>query len=525
MRSTQVLGLDLGTHAFKLVRFEAKDGKLALKQAKLVALPAPADPKGHPEVLRSLLGDIPALEFAQVVSVIDDPVSCVREITIPPMPAGEIVNAIQWELQRFMTASPEEVTIDYQPLGEIEVEGAKKQRILAVAIPTEAIQTHLALLGEAGLSPTRLVPKSIAVAQWMDRLDLGQKRSVGVLDLGSCGSEFMVVRNGTPFFTRKIPVGGQEITRSMTGVLMTDQGQVGLSEAQAEELKRRIGIPKPESAQILQEGISEVQLLSLMRGSIERLVTEVERSITFHDELPEAQEIGELVLMGGGAHMKGLAPWLGERLGVRVSVPNPLEELQVSGDDALGQEVTEASCTLIPVLGAVLQKEGGINLLPREIKEAVKIKLQHAALKGMLTAAILMAALCWVGIQTHRQSLQKQITALGVEMRAMAQELPAARAIVAAQARLHREPDWEGLFRELSCAVPSEAYLTELGVQEQRVMLRGRVRKLNRPPEDVSSELMRRLRDGIFTDVQLRSSRQTERSGEALEFEIECRLE
>jgi len=142
----------------------------------------------------------------------------------------------------------------------------------------------------------------------------------------------------------------------------------------------------------------------------------------------------------------------------------------------------------------------------------------------VVTAAVLAAALFWTGLKVYRRSLEKQIAAFELERAAIIQQLPDIRAAAAASKRLDSEPDWEELFRLLTHQLPSEIYLTELGIDDRRVFIRGRVRKAGRSTEEVLGQLMQRLGEGSMTEVSLRSSRQLEQATDLADFEIGGRL-
>ena len=228
MKTRQVVALDLGKAAFKLAVLDLQESAVRVRQVRLLEL---TDQNREP-ALRSLLGGVTIGKISQIVSVVDDPFACVRLVQVPPMPGSELLGAVRWELQRFSAIPPEEMLVDYEVVGEIGSERGRKLRLVAAAIPSGVVREHLELLERCGVRPTRLIPKAVAVCAWTNRFQTGN-RPVAVLELGRSGAEFIVAEVGRPLFTRKIPVGGADLTQSMTNVLMTAQGQTGLIEAEA----------------------------------------------------------------------------------------------------------------------------------------------------------------------------------------------------------------------------------------------------------------------------------------------------
>lgn len=511
------MALDLGSTTFKLALVQMKDSVPKVLESKLLELPRGTPEAARLQALKSLLSGIKLSEVNYLVSVMDDPFACLHTVMTPPMPSAELKEAALWELQRYLAVPPEQVLVDIERMGEIQKDGAKRLKLLAAAIPAAAVEEHLKFLGEAGVKPHQLLPKASAVAGWLAGAKAASSDPVALLAIGAKSSEFLVVQAGKPVFYRKIPVAGEDVTRGMMTVLVTPQGQVGLTELEAETLKRAIGIPSAGSAGDPTHGISGEQLLSLIRGTLENLTTEVERSLAFYGESSEGTGVTELILVGGGAHLKGLPEWLGERLGLRVRSPMALEFFSVTP----GSSAAQMPLSLVPVLGAAMSAGRGINWLPTQLKEAVQIQVKRSALTGIATAVILGTILLWTGMKIYGQSLEKQAAALRIELAAVTPDLPKAKATLGAHAWASLEPHWEELFKEMSHRVPPEIHLTEWNLDEKRLGLRGRIR--GRVSADVIlADFMRSLGKGLFTQVRLGSTRKLGEPTQEEEFEVQC---
>lgn len=521
MRSKRVLALDLGGATFKLVLLEGQGEKRILAQARLLELPAKSDPASRTEALKELLKGIPLSGLTDIVSVMDDPFAVLAQVVVPPMPAGELGGAAKWELQRFLAVSPEEVSVDYELLGEAEKEGVRKLKLLAAAFPTAAIREYISFLRHAGIQPTQLIPRGCACAAWV-QTQAQKTGSIALLSFGANSSEFLVVQNGHPVFSRRIPVASADFTRGLTAVLMTAQGQVGFTEQEAETVKRSIGIPGEETPELTAKGISAVQLLALLRSHLERLAVEVERSLAFYVESMAETPTEELLLVGGGAHLKGLAEWLKDRLGLEVRVPDPWEGI-AAAPGAISATAAAMNLSLLSCMGAARGAGTGLNLLPKELKEAAQTKIQRAVLTGTLTALLVSAILVRVGMFISERTLQMKISAYTLEKEALAPELSRVTLALAAHERRNEEPPWEEILKELSQVVPKEIYLTGLSVEGKEMHLRGKARMLTREPDLVVADLLRVLDEGLFTRAHLSSCRQIEGSSEK-EFEIICSL-
>lgn len=520
MKTKRILGLDLGSTAFKMVLLEVQDSRTTLIQTRLLEIPPQAGEEVRQAALISLLEGVELAHVSQVASVVDDPFACVHVVSVPPMPEQERANAVKWELQKFLAVPPEEVVADCKLLSREESGESKKQRLLAVALPAATVQEQLALLARAGVRPTHLIPKTEALNAWFGA---PSREAAAILEVGGSGCEFIVLEKGEAIFARKIAGGGVGLTKEMTRVLMTEQGQVSLTEGESETVKRSVGIPQGEMAGLGARGVSGVQIFSLIRGSLERLAVEAERSLVFYSESGGQSSIGEVILVGGGAHLKGLAEWLQGRLGIRVTQPKVFQAVQVA-PGALQGAAASTGLSMAAALGAALGAGKGINLLPRELQENLRASIQKAALKAAVTGVVLGAVLLWVGLRIYQHSLTEQTAAFELEQKAVASQVPALRAAAEVQQRWIGELDWHEIFRGLTHQVPAEIYLTEWVIDGRETTLRGRIRRQGRSADEALTRFTEALEQGAMTGVALRSSRQIEDPSDQAEFEIGGRL-
>jgi len=501
----------------KLVVLKEQGGGLYLSQARFEDRHGFMDPH---QALAHIVEGVDLKSATQLVGVVDDPLACVREVVTPPMPSKELIGAARWELQRSCNIPPEEMLIDCEPMAMVEIDGVKKLKSTAAAFPMGKVREYLEILAQVGLRPTQLIPKACAIATWVGRMKREDGAPVAVLEVGASGSEFIMVESGRPIFTRKIPIGSGDMTRSLTNTLMTAEGEVRLTESEAEAIKREVGIPRGDLSQAVGKGISKIQVLSLMRGPLERLAKEVERSIAFFTDSHPGTEVRELFLVGGGAHLKGLDAYLEGELGIRTLLPNPWQGLEVLPGEVVSQ-MGESGLGLVACLGAGYRLGMGLNLLPTEIKEATRLRVQHAALTAGATTLIVGMTLLWVGLKVYERTLSNEVEGLKLEQATQGPTLPLARAILAIQAHAASQPQWTEWFRRLSWSVPEEIHLTDLSLDDGKVKLRGVVHKSGPDAQKSIAKLFQGLEGGLLKNVRLQRIRALEDTMAAEEFELE----
>jgi type IV pilus assembly protein PilM len=92
--------------------------------------------------------------------------------------------------------------------------------------------------------------------------------------------------------------------------------EMKLTFAKAEHLKRNA-----------REAEDPKAVFQAMRSVFGDLVTEVQRSIGYFQNIDRSAKVGEIVVLGNAAKLPGLAPYLGKNLGHEVSVVGSFNRL------------------------------------------------------------------------------------------------------------------------------------------------------------------------------------------------------
>jgi type IV pilus assembly protein PilM len=160
-----------------------------------------------------------------------------------------------------------------------------------------------------------------------------------LLDIGANGTNIIVHTDGIPMIVRTVPRGGAEITTMMAS-------RLGLSSAEAEALKCRVGLnaeENPDSAEVIIEAIRP-------------LVTEIRGSFNYFAAAHPDTRIKRLALVGGAALLRGLPEMLTTELGLPTFLSDPLQrtnDLRKGGrHDSLGRFRSSAAVSIGLTLGA-----------------------------------------------------------------------------------------------------------------------------------------------------------------------------
>src|SRR3989338_1874505 len=303
------IGIDIGSLSIKAVEIEVgQAGDIALRKANLV-------PKE--EGVKKALSGMP-VKSAKVIVVVDCQTTYLRYFTIPKMSDQEVAEAIKWHVKEKVSLPLDELLIDHK-LQEIDEAGVSKCKLKLAALPIKIVDSIVGLLGKAGIDQVALLQPPLAIEKLSSRMGIKGDETVAVVDIGYNYTGINIIKDNS---------GGPGKTKALTQTYIppppgstgpgSEEGKVGLSLSDAEELKVKYGIPKEMNADTLDGKIAATRYASFLRPATERLLQEIERSLHYYGDESSGNRVNSLLLVGGGAGLKGLPEFLHENLGVPV---------------------------------------------------------------------------------------------------------------------------------------------------------------------------------------------------------------
>ncbi len=480
------IGLDIGTGYFRAARVKEGVKEIPLKDTIVKELSYLKD-------LPSLLGIKPDERIS--VNFIEEALT-IKRVSLPFMPAEEIKEALKWELKEQLHIDIDKTKIKFSILGEKkEEDGSKKIDLIAVVYDEKNVEKKVKDLKNLGLNVQNVIPSEFALASYLDHLNLVSSEDVlAIVNIGNIATTISIIENKKVSFSRYVAMGGDTITEAMTGMLVSDKGKIELSREEAEKIKREGGISE------------DVRILSMMRPVLERLVTQIKRSMEYCEHKFETKPVKKIILAGGGARLKGLKEYLSKEIEIEVSIVLP--------------EVSEA-------VGLGLASDTDINMLPEHFKEERGKAIKKISLR-MISIVFGLIFLFSYGLLTARSiNLKKELQIYRTHLEAV-QEIRMIKdemiALGSAANAISSSSIASGdIMKELSNIVVSFMRLDNLAIKvtEPNVELSGIVLK-----QGQLSEFMSLLEASpMFEKVKLVvSEKNVDYSMGALDFEIVCNL-
>lgn len=385
-KTSKRLVLDIGTSAIRLCEISlTKAGYQLTRYMQRDVIVEPGTDEDTKKQLRAeALSDLlktAKIRTKKVVFGVPGQSVFTRTRALPPVPEHKVTQIVRYEIQQQIPFSLDQIALDYQVLGRTDAGGYE---VLMAAIKVDVVEKQLEVLNAAGRSIEIVDVCPLAAYNWLKTTgEFGdQGECVALLDLGATTTDIVIERGGIFRFTRSLSVGGNDITSAIASAL-------NITFAEAEKLKRERGFAPTGDPQRDGKGGE------IIGQVVSRLVTEVTRSFAYFRSQPGGGAVTRVILVGGGACLRNIVPYLQRQMAMEVRIAQPLAGLAIAPG---AQEVNESPEQAATVLGLALRCNQTvpieINLIPPRILEMARRKEQsfYWAL-SLATLALIIASI------------------------------------------------------------------------------------------------------------------------------------
>lgn len=306
-----VFGLDVGFSSVKVMQLEPRNQTYrvigygttrfdpAAIQDGIVA-----DPESLARDIQALFADhmVGKITTRRVVLSIPAARSFTRTIKLPLLSAQDLTEAIRLETEEYIPLPLEDMYFDYS----ISSKTDKEQEILVVAVPKKLVDSYVTLSNMLGLETVAVETTINGSCRLFDYTDTNRTPTV-LIDLGSQSSDITVYDGGI-VVTSTVPGGGDSFSEAIAGGL-------GVTNKEAQLIKTRYGLGVSKKQKEIGEALEPI---------IAQLTKEVKRMIRYYEERSgDGRKIDQVVTLGGGANMPGLADKLTNSLRLPVRICDP----------------------------------------------------------------------------------------------------------------------------------------------------------------------------------------------------------
>jgi type IV pilus assembly protein PilM len=558
--SQDVIGIDIGSSYIKILRLHKKGKKYLIRKSITRALPQAAKDNSAEkrklvqEFVKEFLVEARSKSNLGRLSLSGKGVF-IFSLAVPYLSKKDLRGAVGIELKKRLPFQLDinNVMFDYFVTGQFRDDKSSGLQVTCIAADRQSIEEQVQLLKDMNIRPVAIntIPDCLGNLLPYCLDNLPGKKTVALLDIGANISLLNFYKGRNLVFSREIPIGGEHVTHAMAKPLNLSTRVMTISPEDAEKLKRNIGIPLQDEAEV--EFLTDFgplkgdQLSALLRPTLERLVMEINRTISYYIKTFKPENlIDELYLTGGSSRLRNIERFLLYNLeGIqRVEPLNILKTVKTWADTGvLKQELMmeQAMPHLAVAFGLCLGMGGKINLLPSKEKLEQKAIFLSTALR-IGFPLILLLSLVFYGLN-YGNALKYKILNNNLELEISRLELSAAqiREYLAMKGKLQerkqllamakgKQPYWWGVFKEISLITPPEVILQKItavpGKVPRELRLVGRIfAKYSMVDLELSQYVLVLSDSPYFSHVEVVSSKNDMYSSiPAADFEVSCQM-
>jgi type IV pilus assembly protein PilM len=341
------IGIDVGTHALRMVQFRPSAEGLRLQAACRVEWDSlDAGSSGMARVTAAVRHGLAGQDFRGRQVCLALPVSCVhaKSVRLPQMPDSDLHQALQWEARdRFgFEIGESSGQLVWFRAGEVRRGTEVKDEILLFAVEGGVLGEYLQSFTDLGLRLAALDLGPCAIHRALSRTATGgpTEALAATLDIGHAGSQFFIVRGDDLVFYKHIEIGGKALNEAIAAKL-------GLTIPEALQLRMRMLTQSAEEAAPLTQAVADA-----MRAPLEELARELDMClryyvVTFRGTRPDA-----IAVVGRQAGSAPLRDALASALGLPVEEAQPFRGVHDLGEaarpDRSGEWALAAGLSLYP---------------------------------------------------------------------------------------------------------------------------------------------------------------------------------
>lgn len=291
-------GVDLGGGSLKVVRLKGK----RVATAALIDIPEEIREVETRtiSILHDFLKGIGA-SGKQAVVQLPGGQAFIRTVNFPPMPRGELNEAVTWEVKRQSPYPPEDTIYDY-----VAVQTEEGLAVTFASAERKAVLRHIFPFKEAGVDVIAIDISPLCLLRALKPKSPG---NVMLLDIGAVSTEINIAKGGILRLSRTVDMGGDYIKRYFLSA--------GASPADAEK-------------QVREGGEEE------LKAPLDEFLREITRSMDYYTANFKEKTFAEVILTGGVSINPAVKNYFTRALGIPLGAPNPFEGQEMADETMRG---------------------------------------------------------------------------------------------------------------------------------------------------------------------------------------------
>jgi len=313
---TEVLGLDIGSSAVKVVCLRKDDTGYAVTAAGIAEIAASEEDNNHRNTINAIRECFASTRGKTKLAVcgLSGPEVAVRDFEFPLLSTSELDGAVLFEATQVCPFNAAESAVDYHLIPD----GDDKTRGILVAATNALIKSKVHLAREAALKCVLMDVDGLALLNCFNGLaDESERSTIAILNVGGSGKTVAIMGgNGRPFI-RDMTFAGDDIIKQIAA----DKGM------STEDVK---GILFGDST------AAQMELHNSFEKACQKLIVDVSETLRYYAAQEQSTTVEKIFVCGGFALVRGFVELLNSRLGVEAVLWNPFEKIRCDAAQQFG---------------------------------------------------------------------------------------------------------------------------------------------------------------------------------------------
>ncbi len=307
---TELLGLDIGSSAVKVVRLRKDDAGYTVTAAGIAEIAVSEENNNHRKIntvkaIRECL-ESTGRKMKLAVCGLSGPEVAVRDFEFPPLSTSEIEGAVLFEASQVCPFNAADSAVDYHLIPN----GDDKTRGILVAATNTLIKNKVQLNKEAALKCVLMDVEGLALLNCFNGLaNDSEKSTTAILNVGGSHTTVAIMGNNGRPFIRDMTFAGDDIIKQIAAE----------NDMSTEDVK---GILSADST------ASQIDLNDSLEKACQKLIEDVSKTLRYYATQEQSRPVEKIFVCGGFALAKGFIKLLNSRLGAETVLWNPFEKIR-----------------------------------------------------------------------------------------------------------------------------------------------------------------------------------------------------
>ena len=346
-RQSEVLGLDIGSSAVKIVRLHKGEAGYSVTSGGIAEIAA-GDDNNHKKIntikaIRQCL-QLAGVKTRLAVCGVSGPEVAVRDFEFPSLPAADVESAVLLEASQVCPFNAADIAVDYQLIpnadvrhmsaGESNGNGDDKTRGVLIAATKTLINNKVRLAEKANLKCVLVDVDGLALLNCFKGVANGQKSqtdgTIAILNVGGSHTTLAIMSDDGLPFIRDMTYAGDDIVKQIA--TENDMSAEAVKGILFVDSSLRSHVPKQDSITGQTESEGTDCEPPVLEKACQKLIADVAETLRYYTAQTKSTDVKKILVCGGFALAKGFVELLNNQLGAEAILWNPFDTMRCDAD-------------------------------------------------------------------------------------------------------------------------------------------------------------------------------------------------